>query len=290
MLHDSPFSRGHTLGSDEGRMQQNELMDLVIKLSNRCEALETDLRQTKKVYGDAFTRLIKKVKKLEKTVKISQARRRSRVVISNNEEELEDHSKQGRSIIEEIDQDAGVTLVTPTHSQEDQPEDQLGVFSATKVLVYAAKNVYTYTRRMAVSTGSGGVSTASRLFSTAKKSVSTAGPSMPVSTASMVQEANTPSSIATKDKGKAIIYKKSLMQQRDRGLLECMKKLALSMLKNGKIYKLQFEADEELAQRMQAEEREKYSEAEKARLLAELINQRKNIFPNKELKKGGTSH
>ncbi|GKA91483.1 hypothetical protein Tco_0813353 [Tanacetum coccineum] len=36
------------------------------------------------------------------------------------------------------------------------------------------------------------------------------------------------------------------------------------------------EADEELAQRLQAEEREKYSEAEKARLLAELINQRKS--------------
>ncbi|GKC56577.1 hypothetical protein Tco_1084175 [Tanacetum coccineum] len=34
-------------------------------------------------------------------------------------------------------------------------------------------------------------------------------------------------------------------------------------------------ADEELAQRIQAEEREKYSEAKKARLLAELINQRK---------------
>ncbi|GJV51687.1 hypothetical protein Tco_1447428 [Tanacetum coccineum] len=38
------------------------------------------------------------------------------------------------------------------------------------------------------------------------------------------------------------------------------------------------EADEELAQRLQAEEREKYSEAEKARLLAELINQRKRHF------------
>ncbi|GJR59534.1 hypothetical protein Tco_1501696 [Tanacetum coccineum] len=36
------------------------------------------------------------------------------------------------------------------------------------------------------------------------------------------------------------------------------------------------EADEELAQRLQAEEREKYSEVEKARLLAELVNQRKS--------------
>ncbi|GJS66970.1 hypothetical protein Tco_0681534 [Tanacetum coccineum] len=40
-------------------------------------------------------------------------------------------TKKGR-MIKEIDQDAGVTLVTPTHSQEDQPEDQLGVFSTTK--------------------------------------------------------------------------------------------------------------------------------------------------------------
>ncbi|GKD82292.1 hypothetical protein Tco_1349131, partial [Tanacetum coccineum] len=105
MPYDSPLPRGHTLGSDKGKMQNNELMVLVTKLSDRCEALETDLRQTKKVYGDVFTRLIKKVKKLEKTVKISQAIRRSRVVISDDEEDLEDSSKQGR-MIEEIDQDA----------------------------------------------------------------------------------------------------------------------------------------------------------------------------------------
>ncbi|GKD68139.1 hypothetical protein Tco_1322229 [Tanacetum coccineum] len=105
MPHDSPLPRGHTLGSDEGRMQQNKLMDLVTKLLDRCEALETDLRLTKKVYGDALTRHIKKVKKLEKTVKTSQARRRSRVVIYDDEEDLEDSSKQGR-MIEEIDQDA----------------------------------------------------------------------------------------------------------------------------------------------------------------------------------------
>ncbi|GJX44919.1 hypothetical protein Tco_0261595, partial [Tanacetum coccineum] len=110
--------------------------------------------------------------------------------------------KRGR-MIEEIDQDAGVTLVTPTHSQEDQPEDQLGVFSAAKVLADAAKNVHTYTRRRrAVSTGSGGVSTASRLFSTAEESVKTVGASMPVSTAGMVQEVNinVPSPVVIKDK------------------------------------------------------------------------------------------
>ncbi|GKA22384.1 putative ribonuclease H-like domain-containing protein [Tanacetum coccineum] len=102
------------------------------------------------------------------------------------------HSEEGR-MIEEINQDVGVTLVTPTKvsSQEDQPEDQLGVLSVAKVLADAAR-VHTYSRRRrAVSTGSGGVSTASRI----------------VSTAGMIQQVNViiPSSSVTKDKGKAIM-------------------------------------------------------------------------------------
>ncbi|GJS80432.1 hypothetical protein Tco_0730313 [Tanacetum coccineum] len=57
MPHDSPLLRVHTLGSDEGKMQHNKLMDLVTKLSDIIVALETDLRQTKKVYGAAYTKL-----------------------------------------------------------------------------------------------------------------------------------------------------------------------------------------------------------------------------------------
>nr|GEZ73579.1 hypothetical protein [Tanacetum cinerariifolium] len=55
----------YTLGSDEGRMQQNELMDLVTKLTDRVLALETNLQQTKKVYSTAFTKLIIKEIKFE---------------------------------------------------------------------------------------------------------------------------------------------------------------------------------------------------------------------------------
>nr|GEZ19783.1 hypothetical protein [Tanacetum cinerariifolium] len=82
-------------------------------------------------------------------------------------------------LAEEIDQDAEVTLVTPiqvstqgeAHSQEDQPEDQLGVLIAAKVLTNTARrNVQTYTRRRVVSTGSGGVNTASKMISTAEES------------------------------------------------------------------------------------------------------------------------
>nr|GEY62875.1 putative ribonuclease H-like domain-containing protein [Tanacetum cinerariifolium] len=196
--YDLALLRVNILGSDEGRMQHNELMDLVTQLSDKVLALEEDLKQTKKVYGATYTKLIMKVKKLEKIVKTRKARRKAKIVVSDEEVDLEDPFKQGRSMIEEINQDAEVTLVTPTqvstqgeaHSQEDQPEDQLGVLSAAKVLGDTARrNVQTYTKRMVVSTGSGRVSTASRMISIAKESVSTASASMPVSTSGVIDKA-----------------------------------------------------------------------------------------------------
>nr|GEV91746.1 hypothetical protein [Tanacetum cinerariifolium] len=135
MPHDSPIPRVNTLESDEDSMTLNELTVLCITLSQKVESLEADLKQTKKVYGAAYTKLIIK----------------------------------GRSMIEEIDQDVEVYLVTPT-----------------QVLAEVA-NVYTYTRRRrTISTASGGISTI-------EESVSAAGASMPVSTVCMV------------DNGKAIM-------------------------------------------------------------------------------------
>ncbi|GJS67037.1 hypothetical protein Tco_0681601 [Tanacetum coccineum] len=171
--------------------------------------------------------------------------------LSKKVESLEADLKQTKKgwMIEEIDPDARVTLVTPIHSQEDQPEDQLGVFSAAKVLADAAKeNVHTYTRRRrAVSTGSGGISTASRLFSTAEELVSTAGASMPVSIASMVQEVNIniSSPVVIKDKGKGKmeesedeqIKRTKLQQEQDR-------------LGHEAVVRQQEELDEEERQRM----------------------------------------
>ncbi|GJW03434.1 hypothetical protein Tco_1562290 [Tanacetum coccineum] len=39
-----------------------------------------------------------------------------------------------------------------------------------------------------------------------------------------------------------------------------------------------FEADKELTQKLQAKERDKYSEVDQARMLVDLINQRKRYF------------
>nr|GEZ48954.1 hypothetical protein [Tanacetum cinerariifolium] len=108
--HDSPLLRVNTLRSDEGKMQHNELMDLVTKLLDRVLTLETDLKQTKKVYGAVYTKLIIKVKKLKKIFKTRQARRKAKIVVSDEEVDLEDPSKQGRKI-EEIDQDPDISLI-----------------------------------------------------------------------------------------------------------------------------------------------------------------------------------
>ncbi|GKC60313.1 hypothetical protein Tco_1087911 [Tanacetum coccineum] len=110
MPHDSPLLRVNTLGSDEGSMTLQELMVFYTTLSKKVESLKTDLKQTKQLYGAAYTRLIKKVKKFEKTVKSSQARRMEKIVFSDDEDDLEDPSKQGRKI-DEIDQDPGISLV-----------------------------------------------------------------------------------------------------------------------------------------------------------------------------------
>ncbi|GJX87169.1 hypothetical protein Tco_0339183 [Tanacetum coccineum] len=60
--HDSPLSGGHTPGSDEGRPNINELMAICTNLSNRVLALET----SKTAQDLVINKLKKKVKRLEK--------------------------------------------------------------------------------------------------------------------------------------------------------------------------------------------------------------------------------
>ncbi|GJT86212.1 hypothetical protein Tco_1067929 [Tanacetum coccineum] len=91
MPHESPLHSVHSLGRDEGSMQQRELMDLVTKLTDRIG--------------------------LEKNVKTGKARRRARIVISEDEDATEDSSKQGRKI-SDIDTDPTISLVQPQQDME----------------------------------------------------------------------------------------------------------------------------------------------------------------------------
>ncbi|GKD32480.1 hypothetical protein Tco_1247989 [Tanacetum coccineum] len=108
--HESPLHSVDSLGRDESSLSLNELTDLCTSLSKKVEGLESELKQTKQTYSTALTKLILRVKKLEQIVEVSKSKRRARVVESDNEEDLEDPSKQGRKITE-IDQDPSISLV-----------------------------------------------------------------------------------------------------------------------------------------------------------------------------------
>nr|GEZ29460.1 integrase, catalytic region, zinc finger, CCHC-type, peptidase aspartic, catalytic [Tanacetum cinerariifolium] len=65
--------------------QGSELMVFYTTLLKKVDSLEIDLKQTTQIYGAAYTKIIKRVKKLEKTAKFSQARRRARIVVFDDE-------------------------------------------------------------------------------------------------------------------------------------------------------------------------------------------------------------
>ncbi|GJU08238.1 hypothetical protein Tco_1124668 [Tanacetum coccineum] len=113
--------------------------------TTKVESLKTDLKQTNQIYGAAYTRLIKKVKKLEKTAKSSQAKRRARIVVSDDEDDLEDPSKQGRKKAA-IDQDPGISLVQHDAEIQGRYEHDMEFdfdFDAAKEVSTAEKDVST---------------------------------------------------------------------------------------------------------------------------------------------------
>ncbi|GJR84312.1 putative ribonuclease H-like domain-containing protein [Tanacetum coccineum] len=194
MPHESSLYSVHSLGCDKGSMQQHELMDLVSKLTDKIGVLEKDLQQTKKTYSTALTRLILRVKKLEKNVKISKARRRARIVISEDEDATEDSSKQGKKI-SDIDIDPTISLVQP---QQDMEYD----FDATA-------SIPVTTTGLEISTANIAVSTADATVTTASTSISTVSPPR-VSTIEDISGAETlvyirRSASIAKDKGKVIM-------------------------------------------------------------------------------------
>ncbi|GJU24872.1 putative ribonuclease H-like domain-containing protein [Tanacetum coccineum] len=156
-------------------------------------------RRQDTILGDrpAQTRLIKKVKKLEKTAKSSQARGRAKIFVSNDEDDLEDPSKQGRKIAA-IDQDPGISLVQ--HDVEIQGRYGHDMefdfdFDAAKEVSTVEKDVST-----AELVSFDFDLDAAKDVSTAKKDVSTA---KPVSTASAAITTASVAVSTAKDKGKA---------------------------------------------------------------------------------------
>ncbi|GJZ96727.1 hypothetical protein Tco_0669061 [Tanacetum coccineum] len=185
-------------------MTLKELTVLCTRLSKKVASLEADLKQTKKVYGNAYTKLIMKVKKLEHKVKSSKSRRRAKIMISDDEDSQEDPSKQGRKIAQ-IDEDEGITLVhMSTQTQGRQEYDLEPDFEFT-----TPEEDYTVEPN---------ISTANVPVSTAGQEVSTASPEVRTAAKSLVYIRR--SAAKRKDKGKAIMKEAKLVQKKIKLQLE----------------------------------------------------------------------
>ncbi|GJY64042.1 hypothetical protein Tco_0465502 [Tanacetum coccineum] len=222
MPYDSPLLGVHSIRSDEGSMTLNELT------------------------------LIMKVKKLEHKLKSSKARRRGRLVISDDGDNQEDPSKQGRKIAQ-IDEDEGITLVQMSAQTQRRHKHDFVEPGFEE----------DYTAEPDVSTANVSVSTASAKVSTASPKVKTAAESLVYIRMSATKR---------KDKGKAII-KEAEPVQKNTKIARVHEEASTFNAKEWDNIQAQIESDEELAQ-----ERERYFEADKARLLVELINERKRKF------------
>ncbi|GJT51282.1 hypothetical protein Tco_0977439 [Tanacetum coccineum] len=171
--HESPLHAVHSHGSDEGSLKLIKLKNLVTKVSERIGVLENDLKKTKQTYSAAVTKLIIRVKKLEAKVKARTARKGARVVLSEDDEDVEDDSsKQGRKLSDaEVQEKAStdtepiIQEMTPTEVIQDQGSSEKGnsevstagatkgtasevpVISTAEVNISTARRTVTYRRR-----------------------------------------------------------------------------------------------------------------------------------------------
>ncbi|GJX58525.1 hypothetical protein Tco_0289915 [Tanacetum coccineum] len=186
----------------------------------RVAAVEKDLQQNKKTYSNALTKLVLKVKKLEKQVRTGKERKRVRTVLLEDEDAAKDPSKQGRKITQ-IDTDPTTSLnsadtevlleeTTPTELIEDLGSGEKGEKET---------------------------STADVPVSNAGVEVSTASHDVSIATAALVYIRRSASK--AKDKGKAIM-------QEPKPLKKLKKRVQVQM-----------SVDEELARKVQEEEQAK---------------------------------
>ncbi|GJW41388.1 hypothetical protein Tco_0067233 [Tanacetum coccineum] len=261
---------GLEAGQGSGNIDKTPTMPQDSPLPRKVESLETDLKQTKLTYGAAYTKLIKKVKKLENKVKSIQARRRARIIVSDDEDDLEDPSKQGRKIAK-IDQDPAISLVQHDAEIQGRHEHDMEFdfdLDAAKDVSTAEKDVST---AKPVSTAGAAVTTASVAVSTAKdkaKAKMDESESKTTQTKTKMQQEQERLGYE-----RAVGLQVELEEDERQGIARVHKAASSFNVEEWEDIQARVEADEELAQRLQAEEREMYTEAEQARMLEYTLQQ-----------------
>ncbi|GJZ49957.1 hypothetical protein Tco_0604147 [Tanacetum coccineum] len=291
LSNDPLLARGNTLQSGEDSLKLNELMELCTNLQIRVLDLET----TKTTQANEIASLKRRVKKLEKKNKSRTHKLKrlykvglsARVESSGDEESLgEDASKQGRRITD-IDDDEDITLV---NDQIDADAEMFDVDTLTgdEVLaeqVVAAKDVNLSVDEVTLAQAL----TTLKSTTTTKTTISSQQPS---------QE-----NVQDKGKGKMVepekpMKKKELIRLDEeiasklqaefdeevrlaREKAEKEQEANVALTEEWDDIQAKIEADHELAQRLQAQEQEELSDAEKATLFVQLLEKRRKHFAAK---------
>ncbi|GJU11076.1 uncharacterized mitochondrial protein-like protein [Tanacetum coccineum] len=277
--------RGNTLRSDKDSLKLKELMELCTYLQTRVLDLEKT-KTTQQIEIDSLKRRVKKLEKKRSSKSYKQKRLykvglSAKVESSSDEEDLgEDASKQGRRI-NAIDADKEITLV---NVQNDADNEIFNVDALTGDEVFVAE------QEVAAKDVKGDV---------------IKEPSVPVSATSAPIKVSvattTTTTIPTPRKGIIIIELGtptttiSLQQSHDKAEFDEEERLArektekekeanIALTEEWDDIQAKIEADHELAQRMQAEEQEELSDAEKATLFQQLLVKRRKHFAAKRAK------
>ncbi|GJV17064.1 hypothetical protein Tco_1362387, partial [Tanacetum coccineum] len=157
---------------------------------------------------------ILKVKKLEKTVKTSQARKRTNIVVSDDEDDLEDSSKQRKRIVE-IDQNSSISLVQDEGTSWIQEDAEIHGRTSADIEILLDQEEPT---ELVEDLGSG--EKGEKEISTANISVSTASSTLEVSTAAKNLVYTRRSAEKRIDKGKAIMKEDESVQKKAKKQLE----------------------------------------------------------------------
>ncbi|GJW46730.1 hypothetical protein Tco_0078376 [Tanacetum coccineum] len=289
--NDSLLARGNTLRSDEDRLKLDELMALCTTLQNRV----LDLEKTKTTQANEIASLKRRVKKLEKknrsrTHKLKRLYKvglTARVESSRDEESLgEDASKQGR--INAIDADEEITLVSV---QDDADKEMFDVDALNGEEVFVAGQNENVVEEVVDAA-----------------QVSTAATTVTITTEeiTLAQALEALKTSKPKDKGKGIMIEEPVkpMKKKDqisfdeevalklqaefdeeerlaRDKDEKEKEANIALIETWDDIQAKIDVDYQLAERLQTQEQEELSNAEKATLFQQLLEKRRNHFAAK---------
>ncbi|GJW64709.1 putative ribonuclease H-like domain-containing protein [Tanacetum coccineum] len=312
--NDSLLARGNTLRNDVDRLKINESMELCTILQTRVFNLEkTKTTQQNKI--DSLKRRVKKLEnkrssrthKLKRLYKVSLS---DRIESSKYEESLgEDASKEGR--INAIDADEEITLV---NIQDDAKKEMfdLDALNGEEVFVVGKNEnvveevvdtaqVSTAATTITITTEEITLAQALEALKTSKPKVKwivfqDPGKSTTITTISSQQSSN---------KGKGILVesekpmkKKDLIRLDEETALKLQaefdeeerlarekakkeKEANIALIKEWDDIQSKIDADHQLAERLQAQEQEELSDAEKATLFQQLLEKRRKHFAAK---------